>query len=138
MGIYGHMQPYIHIIECIYLQKYIYLYIYAFYTTCMYIYLCLYALTYSYICIYRCFWLAFGLILYHCSAQQGESPTTPRELRKTAKYKRNIGQTLQQLASALHPRLKDNRRCRKECKAIAKKSNIYANMLKKISLLFKS
>ena len=36
------------------------------------------------------FWLAFGLVLHHCSPWQGESPMIPRELSETAKYKCNI------------------------------------------------
>ena len=61
------------------------------------------SLVYTQICAYiGAFWLAFGPVLHHCSPRRGESPTTPRELHETAKCKRNVGQTLQHLASALH------------------------------------
>ena len=72
-------------------------------------------LLYTQIYVYiGAFWLAFGLILYHCSPQRGESPTTPRELPKTAKCKCNIGHTVQHLASALYLEAQDNRGCRRE------------------------
>ena len=68
--------------------------------------LCFYIMRiYAYIGI---FWLTFGLVLYHCSPWPRESPMTPRELRKTAKCKHNIGQILQHLVSALHLGPQDN------------------------------
>ena len=54
-SIYGHMQPYIHIFECIYnLDIYIYIYIYASKYICLYGYLCLYSSVYIYVCVYSC------------------------------------------------------------------------------------
>ena len=72
------------------------------YTSCcifMQGYLWLNACIYAYV---DSFWLSFGPILHHCSPRRGELPTTPRELRETAKCKCNIGQTLQHLASVSH------------------------------------
>ena len=87
---------------------------------CMFIcaLLLIYMQIYTYVNAFR---LAFGLILYHCSPQQGESPTTPRELWETAKCKHNVGQTLQLLVSALHFEVQGNRGCRRECKETTKR-----------------
>ena len=41
-------------------------------------YMLLYICKYVYIGV---FWLAFNLVLHHCSPRQGESPTMPRELQ---------------------------------------------------------
>ena len=67
----------------------------------MYIYtlVLLFMQIYAYIGV---FWLAFDLLLYHCSPRQGELPMAPRELCKSAKCKLNIGQTLLHLALALY------------------------------------
>ena len=82
------------------------------------------------------FWIAFGLILYHCSPRRGESPTTPRELCKTVKCKRNIGRTLQNLVSESHLEVKDNRGCRRrECKE-ATKVKSWCNYARKSLLSF--
>ena len=80
---------------------------------CAFIYalLLLYMQIYAYI---GAFWLAFGPILHHCSPQQGEQPTTPRELCKSAKCKRNIGQTLQHLVSISHLEAQYSRGFRRE------------------------
>ena len=77
----------------------------------------LYTHIYAYIGV---FWLAFGLVPYHCSPWRGEFPMTPRELRETEKCKHNIGQTLQHLVSALHLGPKDFRAGKRECKAAIK------------------
>ena len=84
------------------------------------------------------FWLAFGLVLHYCPPWRGESPTTPRELCKTAKYKCNIGQTLQYLASTLYLRQQDNRKCRREFKESEKRANDYETCLEKFCIFFRS
>ena len=56
---------------------------------CVYMRLC--KCIYAYIGVY---WLAFGLLIHHYSPWLGESPMTPRELRKIEKCKYNVGQTL--------------------------------------------
>ena len=94
----------------------------------------LYTQIYAYIDV---FWLAFDLILYHCSLQQGESPTTPRELRKTAKCKRNIGQTLQQSVSESNLEVQSNKDGRRVFKAATKKNDV-ENMLEKFYSFFSS
>ena len=73
---------------------------------------------YAYISV---FWLALDLILYHCFPQRGELPTTPRELHEIAKYKCNIGHTLQHSVSPLYLEAQNNRGGRRECKAATKK-----------------
>ena len=62
------------------------------------------------------FWLAFGLILHHCSPWRGESPKTPRELRKTAKCKCKIGKILQILVSELYFEAQSNKSIRESAK----------------------
>ena len=82
------------------------------------------------------FLLAFGPILYHCSPQRAESPTTPRELRKTAKYKHNIGQTLQHFALVSHLKCKTIEDVRESAKKQQKEYKDDKNMLEKFSFFF--
>ena len=118
MGIYGHMQPYIREFKCINNLN-IYIYIYLIASLCMFI--CILLLIHTQIYAYiGAFLLAFGPVLYHCSPQRGESPTTPRELHKTTKCKCNVGQALQHIVSVLHLKALDNRGCRTECKELTK------------------
>ena len=98
----------------------------------LYLFICAFMLLYTYIHVYiGVFWLAFGLVLCHCSPWWGEPPTTPRELLKTAKCMCSIGKILQHLTSALHLRPQDNREGKWECKVVTKKLNNDANMLEK-------
>ena len=90
----------------------------------------LYTLIYASIGV---FWLAFGLILHHCSPWQGESPMAPRELHETTKCKHNIILTLQHSVSALHLKTQDNRGGRRECKESTKKLSNYSIMIEKKS-----
>ena len=63
MGIYNHMEPYIHAFKCMYNLK-IYTYILLHLLACLFTLLCIYTCICAYIGV---FWLTFGLILYHCS-----------------------------------------------------------------------
>ena len=78
------------------------------------------------------FWLAFGLFLHHCSPKRAELPTTPRELRRTVKYKHKIGQTLYNLASVLYLEAQRNKEHRKVQRSNKKKNND-ENILEKFS-----
>ena len=112
MGIYGHMQPYIQAFGRIYnLKTYIFILLHLW--PYLFVFYCSYIRRYVHI---KVFFSCIGPILHHCSPQQGESPMTPRELCKTAKYKQNIGYTIQHFTSVLYLEVQDNRGCRRECK----------------------
>ena len=83
-----------------------------------------------------CFGLHFGLILHHCSLQQGESPMAPRKLHKTAKCKHNISQILHHLVSALFLKVQGNRGGRKDYKTATQESIDYTNIVKKSTCFF--
>ena len=72
--------------------------------------MCIY---YNYIYMY--FNLNLYFILYHCSPQRGELPTTPRKLCKTNKCKQNTGQTLGHLVSVSNSGVQDNKSDRRDC-----------------------
>ena len=65
-----------------------------------------------------CFCCNLSLLLYHCSPQRGEMPITPGKLHNTAKYKCNIGKTLQHIGLAFE--VQDNRGAKRDCKEVEK------------------